>query len=235
MGNPYFKFKKFTIYHDRCAMKVGTDGVLLGAWASANSPKRILDIGTGTGLISLQLAQRYHDSQITGIEIDTEAASQACENVEASPWASRINIICKDFLHYNSDQKFNLIVSNPPYFVDSLKCPDEQRNLARHAQGLSYELLCKHASQLLDSEGNFCVIIPAEVESHVVECAAMQQLYPCQRLYMHNKPQAPLRRVLINFSHQLIPCINKQLFIRTIDNNYSDEYKELTADFYLNF
>lgn len=235
MGNSYFKFKKFTIYHDRCAMKVGTDGVLLGAWASANEPKRILDIGTGTGLIALQLAQRYPTSQITGIEIDSEAASQASENSSASPWASRIEIVCQDFLQYKSDKKFNLIVSNPPYFVDSLKCPDEQRNLARHAQGLSYELLFKHASQLLDIEGNFCVIIPAEVEMHVIECAAMHLLYPCQRLCMYNKPQAPLRRVLINFTHRLATCMNEHLYIRKEDNNYSDEYKKLTGNFYLNF
>lgn len=139
MPKSSFKFKQFTIFHDKCAMKVGTDGVLLGAWAPADKAKRILDVGTGTGLIALQLAQRNPHARITAIEIDAAAAGQATENVSHSPWADRVEVICHDFRDYQPENRFDLIVSNPPYFIDALKCPDEQRCTARHAGNLNYD------------------------------------------------------------------------------------------------
>ena len=129
MSQPFFQFKQFTVWHDKCAMKVGTDGVLLGAWTPVESSARILDIGTGTGLVALMLAQRCSASVIA-LEIDGTAAQQAAENITRSPWGSRIEVVCQDFRLYsnkNNSLKYDTIVSNPPYFTDSLKCPDSQR------------------------------------------------------------------------------------------------------------
>lgn len=131
MPNPYFSFKQFTVYHDRCAMKVGTDGVLLGAWADVVSARNILDIGTGTGLISLMMAQRCN-ARIRAVDIDADAVEQARGNVAASPWQDRIEVELQDICHFTSETLFDVIVSNPPYFTDSLKCPGKQRNIARH-------------------------------------------------------------------------------------------------------
>ena len=150
MSQPFFQFKQFTVWHDKCAMKVGTDGVLLGAWTPVESSARILDIGTGTGLVALMLAQRCSASVIA-LEIDGKAAQQAAENITRSPWGSRIEVVCQDFRLYsnkNNSLKYDTIVSNPPYFTDSLKCPDSQRNTARHNDNLSYEELLKGVSNL---------------------------------------------------------------------------------------
>ena len=132
MANSYFRFKQFTIHQEKCAMKVGTDGCLLGAWVDLSQSQRILDVGCGSGLIAIMTAQRCTNVTITGIEIDNEAASQATENAESSPWAERIEIICEDFLKFTPEQQFDTIVSNPPYFSNSLKCPNDKRNKARH-------------------------------------------------------------------------------------------------------
>ena len=138
MANPYFQFKKFTVWHDKCAMKVGTDGVLLGEWASTERCQRILDVGTGTGLIALMLAQRS-TAILDAIDIDSDACLQAQENIAKSPFANRIQVYQTSLSEYMPDEniKYDLIVSNPPYFIDSLKCPDTKRNLARHTDTLS--------------------------------------------------------------------------------------------------
>ena len=127
MTKSSFKFKQFTIFHDKCAMKVGTDGVLLGAWAPADKAKRILDVGTGTGLIALQLAQRNPHARITAIEIDALQPDKPQKMISHSPWADRVEIICHDFRDYQPENRFDLIVSNPPYFIDALKCPDRTK------------------------------------------------------------------------------------------------------------
>ena len=139
MSNLCFEFKQFTVWHDKCAMKVGTDGVLLGAWANVESAKHILDVGTGTGLIALMLAQRTVQADVTAIEIDSMAAIQARENIAHSPWKNRITLFNCDFRYFHDDLKYDLIVSNPPYFVNALKCLDKQRNMARHTDLLYYE------------------------------------------------------------------------------------------------
>ncbi len=160
MSNPYFTFKQFTIWHDKCAMKVGTDGVLLGAWAPVENCKRILDVGTGTGLIAIQLAQRAPQANITAVEIDKIAANQASDNVRNSPWANRIEVICADFRHYTPNERFDMIVSNPPYFINSLKCGNEQRNTARHTDELNYNLLFSHSATLLHERFDMIVSNP---------------------------------------------------------------------------
>lgn len=233
MSNPYFRFKQFTIWHDKCAMKVGTDGVLLGAWATAKNTLHILDIGTGTGLIALMLAQRNPQAQITAIEIDETASAQAEINAIRSPWADRINIICNDFRLFQTENKYNLIVSNPPYFVDALNCPDKQRNMARHTCELNYELLFQRSAQLLCEQGRACIIIPAEVEKLVIDTAWKYKLYPSRRLRVFTKPGKPCRRVLISFSLQEKECIEETLCIEVEHNQFTPEYIALTKEFYL--
>ncbi len=233
MSNSSFKFKQFTIHHDKCAMKVGTDGVLLGAWAPVSNVKRVLDVGTGTGLIALQLAQRNPDAEITAIEIDTAAAEQAKDNVLHSPWADRIEVVCLDFRNYQQDDKFDLIVSNPPYFMDALKCPDEQRCMARHTGGLNYNSLFRHAVHLLSEQGKVSLIIPSEAEKTVIDAAWNHKLFPSHRMQVFTKPGKPCRRVLLTFGFQEKPCIEESLCIEVNHNEFTPEYIALTKDFYL--
>ena len=144
----------------------------MGAWASVERARRILDIGTGTGLVALMLAQRsLPDAKIVALEIDEAAAGQARENVARSPWQERIEVVQADFKKYRSSDKFDVIVSNPPYFVDALKCPDNQRCMARHTSELNYELLFGHSTHLLSEQGIISVIIPSEVEKTVIDPA----------------------------------------------------------------
>ncbi|MEE0972800.1 MAG: methyltransferase, partial [Paludibacteraceae bacterium] len=159
MRNSFFRFKQFTVYQDRCAMKVGTDGVLLGVLADVSKATRILDIGTGTGLIALMLAQRQKDAHVDAIEIDEQAAQQAQENIAQSPFCY-IHVHTTALQAYNSTQPYDLIVSNPPYFVDSLKAPNAARNLARHTDSLSFADLLQGAERLLHNDGCFWVILP---------------------------------------------------------------------------
>lgn len=233
MSNPSFEFKQFTVFHDKCAMKVGTDGVLLGAWAPVEKAKRILDIGTGTGLIALQLAQRNPSAMITAIEIDPAAAEQAQENVSRSPWADRIEIIRNDFRLYSPEGKFDLIISNPPYFVDSLKCPDEQRSKARHTGGLNYDLLLRHSAHLLWEQGAVSVIIPSEAEKTVIDTAWKYKLFASHCLRVFTKPGKPCRRVLLTFVFQEQECTEESICIETERHKYTSEYIALTRDFYL--
>lgn len=214
-------------------MKVGTDGVLLGAWAPVESSKRILDVGTGTGLISLQLAQRNSDAIITAIEIDEAAAGQAKENVARSPWSNRIEIVCCDFRNYASKEKFDLIASNPPYFIDALRCPDEQRRLARHTGELNYELLFRNSTRMLSEQGGVSIIVPAEVEKAVIDTVWTHKLFPHRRLRVFTKPGKPCRRVLFTFGFAEIPCAEETLCIEVEHNEFTPEYINLTRDFYL--
>lgn len=233
MSNSYFRFKQFTIHHDKCAMKVGTDGVLLGAWASAENMMRILDVGTGTGLIALMLAQRNPQAQITAVEIDEDAVIQAKANATCSPWGDRIEVVCNDFRLFQTESKYNLIVSNPPYFVDALNCPDKQRNLARHTCELNYEILFQRSAQLLCEQGRICIIIPAEAERLVIDTAWKYKLYPSRRLRVFTKPGKPYRRVLISFGIQEKECIEETLCIEVEHNQFTPEYIALTKEFYL--
>ena len=235
MSNPYFQFKQFTVWHDQCAMKVGTDGVLLGAWASVERARRILDIGTGTGLVALMLAQRsLPDAKIVALEIDEAAAGQARENVARSPWQERIEVVQADFKKHRSSDKFDVIVSNPPYFVDSLECSDRQRTAARHNNSLSYEDLLEGVSGLLTENGFFTVVIPADVAERVKKIASIKKLYAVRQLNVITKPGGIPKRVLITFSFSNQECIVEELLTELARHQYSEEYMTLTRDYYLN-
>jgi tRNA1Val (adenine37-N6)-methyltransferase len=238
MANPCFAFKQFTIYHDKCAMKVGTDGVLLGAWVNVQSAERILDVGTGSGLIAIMLAQRS-DAVIDAVEIDERAYSQAFENIAACPWSVRINIHQDSFQHFAgiTEVYYDVVVSNPPYFRNSLKSSLISRSLARHDQKLSHESLLFYSSQILAPEGRLALIIPADDITHLMELAYFHKLYPSQLLMIRPDPDKNYSRCLAEFTHNRDQdCIENELIIKQKDSvGYTENYKSLTRDFYLNF
>lgn len=238
MANDYFSFKRFTIHQDRCAMKVGTDGVLLGVLAPTIDSGRILDIGTGTGLVGIMLSQRCPQAMVTGVELDANAAKQAEENATSTGWNIKIiNKSIQDF-SFQCEEKFDLIVSNPPYFINSLKAPEKNRNTARHTDELSFEELIESAEKLLSEEGKFSVIIPYSEEENFIGIANKRNLVVVSSVRIIPKVGKDPKRSVITFCK----CKNKincninvtELVIEKEERHcYSDEFKKLTADFYL--
>ena len=231
MSADYFAFKRFVVYHDRCAMKVGTDGVLLGAWTDVSQSTRILDIGTGTGLIALMLAQRS-DARITAVDIDENAYGQAMDNILLSPWKSRIRVMRQDIREYCPEQSFDCIVSNPPYFANSLKSPQKRRNTARHTDSLSFYDLLRSVSELLTPEGAFSVVLPYESLNVFWSTAMEFYLYPSRQTTVFSKPGASPKRVLLELRPRIVSCQVNQLVIETGPQVFSEAFKALTCDFY---
>lgn len=230
MANDYFKFRQFTVRQDRCAMKVGTDGTLLGAWARGGHT--ILDIGTGTGLIALMMAQRFPEAHVVGIDIDHEAVEQAKENVAASPF--NIDIIEADAKTFNVQRSmFNVILSNPPYFVDSLECPDGQRTMARHTASLTYGELMAAVNRLLADDGEFSVVIPFDCKARL-ECeASLAGFFKVRECAVKTTPRKPPRRYLLAFRKHPDELELSEGIIETAPNVRSEWYQQLTKDFYL--
>ncbi|MDR1055587.1 MAG: methyltransferase [Prevotellaceae bacterium] len=238
MSNSYFKFKQFTIHQDSTAMKVGTDGVLLGTWVTIGNAERILDIGTGTGLLALMLAQRNTQAVIDAMEIDALACRQAQLNVRNSPWPERINMLCSSFQKFSKEyhQRYDLIVSNPPYFNNSLKSPVIQRNIARHSDSLSYIDLITGVKKLLKDSGRLAVVLPVDEGGVFIRQSIENGLYCCRRLNVKPNANKPVKRVLLEFANQTQSCSEQTLCIETGEHhNYTPEYKALTKDFYLMF
>jgi tRNA1Val (adenine37-N6)-methyltransferase len=235
MANPYFSFKQFTVYHDRCAMKVGIDGVMLGVWSDVENSKQILDIGTGTGLIALMLAQRS-SSFIDAIEIDKDAVGQAIENIERSPWTNRIKvqgISLQNFVK-TTLQRYDLIVSNPPYFVNSLKTPSLNRTIARHTDTLTHEELISTAMTLLKPAGRICIILPVNEAALCKSFALSKGIYCTREVKVFPKPNADAKRILMEFSIQFKPEKFTELVIESNErHHYSAEFSELAKEFYL--
>lgn len=237
MPNPYFKFKQFTIWQDRCAMKVGTDGVLLGSWAEPGNAKSILDVGTGTGLIALMLAQRT-EASINAIEINENAFRQASENVNNSPWKKQIQILHNDFQAYSKSTKssYDLVVSNPPYFKNSLRSIDEDKNTARHSHLLTIEELFFGVKKLLSVNGRFCMVYPFDEFEGVIEIGRYHQLHISKITVVHPNLSLPPKRVLLEFSKTESNVTHDSITIeKQKRHDYTEEYIELTKDFYLAF
>ena len=235
MASACFRFKQFTVWHDRCAMKVGTDGVLLGAWCPVDSRASVLDVGTGSGLIALMLAQRIQGAQITAIDIDAGAVEQAKYNFDVSPWADRLECHQTALQELEGEGIYDLIVSNPPYFQDSLKNPDSQRAMARHTDTLSYEELLKHGARLLTQEGIIALVLPIEAEQQIIALAQIYGLYPTHITHVYPKPGKAAKRLLIAFSplaYRLSPIANS-LTLESETAPRSEAYIELTKEFYL--
>nr|WP_321358646.1 methyltransferase [uncultured Draconibacterium sp.] len=235
--NNYFQFKQFRIEQRRSAMKVGIDGILLGAWADVHDCNTILDIGTGTGLIALMLAQRSQ-AQITAIEIEKNAAKESAENVAASPWNNRVevqNVSLQKFAAETTSQ-FDLIVSNPPYFQNSLKAGNESRSLARHTDSLPLADLAKLSAELLSVKGRLAVILPVDAALRFIELARLQKLYPVRFTKVSPYQQKDPHRYLMEFSkHQQDWETNSIAIRKNPEGDYSDEFKFLCKEFYLLF
>lgn len=235
MPNPYFRFKQFTVYHDLCAMKVGTDGVLLGAWATISNMSTVLDIGTGTGLLALMLAQRNPGILIKAIDIDRDAAKQAEYNVTESPFRERIECECislHDFAAVNTGY-YDLIVSNPPFFDRSLKSPDAQRTLARHTDTLPMEEVIRLSAGLLSEHGKLAVIYPYEYKEQLRTYANTYGLHMSRLTYVYPTPASPAKRILAELSKEEVSLAEDELTIETDRHIYSEEFRELAKSFYL--
>ena len=223
MANDYFRFKQFTVFQGQCAMKVGTDGTLLGAWARGGC--RILDIGTGTGLIALMMAQRFNDASVVGIDIDEASVCQAKENVAASPFAARIAIRQYDVMAMQGC--FDAIVCNTPFFVDALQCPDDRRTIARHAETLTYRQLMLSAWRLLDDSGELSVVIPFDCKQRLETEAFLVGFSKVRECAVKTTSRKPPRRFLLAFRKHPAPMESEELVIG------SEEYNALTNEFYL--
>ncbi len=235
MSNDYFQFRQFVVHQQRCAMKVGTDGTLLGAWAAAPSGQcRILDIGTGTGLIALMMAQRYPEAEVTGIDIDEDAVAQADENVSLSPFSERVRIYRQDIVNFTDIIGFDAIVSNPPYFVDSLACPDDQRTIARHAVSLTYEQLMHQAYHLLKDEGRFSVVVPSDCRAKIEAAACLEGFFTTRVCLIKTTPRKQPKRQLIEFQkHPVSELDISEGVIEVFPNVRSEWYQQLTKEFYI--
>ena len=234
MPNSYFRFRQFVVCQDRCAMKVGTDGTLLGAWARGG--ERILDIGGGTGLIALMMAQRYAEAEVVTVELDVEAALQARENVAASPFASRIRVVEADVrkIDFTSCRPFDAIVSNPPYFRHSLKNPDAQRSMARHADSLSYDDLFSVAEKVLAPEGEISVVIPFDCVKEMEEAAYLRGFFSIRKVAVKTTHKKQPRRYLLSFGKSAPSGIEREEHVlETAPGERSDWYRQLTEKFYL--
>lgn len=234
MSNSYFKFKQFTVFQDKCAMKVGTDGVLLGAWAEVENARRVLDIGTGTGLIALMAAQRSR-AEMTGIDVDECAVRQAVENVEHSPWKGRIEIERLDARNLPDlwIGAFDAVVSNPPYFAEELKSPSPSRNRARHTDGLNFASLLHGVEKVLSSDGVFSMILPAGSASGFIALALGGNLHLSRQTWVHTKPDMPPKRVLMAFVRDIPSRTDiRHLTVEIRPGEYSAEYADLLRPFY---
>jgi tRNA1Val (adenine37-N6)-methyltransferase len=238
MSNQHFAFKQFTILQDKCAMKVGTDAVLLGAWVKPNGAKRILDIGTGTGVIALMLAQRS-SALIDGLDIDDLACSQAQENVEGSPWKERVRILHHSLQEYSEETstRYDLIVSNPPYFLDSSKASGLERTTARHADLLPYAELIDSSVRILDKKGKICVILPVKESAIFRELAKERGLQLSKLMRVRTRQDRETeKRHLMQFEFSPSSFSEETIVIEQDERHaYSDEYKELTKEYYLGF
>jgi len=231
-----FKFKQFAIEQDQCAMKVGTDGVLLGAWATLDQhPFSILDIGAGTGLIALMCAQRSNAELIDALEIDENAYEQCVANFENSPWGDRLFCYHASLEEFADeiDDKYELIISNPPFYSEDYKSKDSQRDLARFADAMPFDHLVMSASKLLDKNGRFAVIIPFKDEQTCIDLASEHSLFPNRILHVKGNPDSEKKRSLIEFSFNEEPIDIEELTIETGRHEYTPDYIKLTKDFYL--
>lgn len=234
-----FRFKQFVVHDESCGMKVGTDGTLLGAWATMPTPcEKILDIGTGSGLIALMMAQRCSTARIWAIDIDEDATAQARSNFEASPWKDRLCAAHLSLQELAADETqhgtFDLIVSNPPYFENSLKNPDNGRKTARHTDSLPFEELISSAKILLSEHGQLSMVLPADAESRIRQIGLDNGLKTIRLTHVHTKAGKPAKRILITLGNSTTECQADSLCLIGEDGSpRTEEYAALCQDFYL--
>lgn len=230
-----FKFKQFTIKQNLCAMKVGTDGVLLGAWSCTPSGN-VLDVGSGSGLISLMIAQRNEDCLIDAIDIEESASLQTKENVKGSKWSSRIKAYQSSFQLFSSKKKYELIISNPPFFINATKSTNNAKNLARHTDEFPFTDFIEKVKELLAKEGILSLILPVQESLFFNELASKKGVFLNRKCLVKPNYEKEPKRVLLEFSFTERELITETLVIETEKrHHYTEEYRNLTQDFYLKF
>ncbi|MEO6882633.1 MAG: methyltransferase [Bacteroidia bacterium] len=237
MPNQTFVFKQFSIHQDKCAMKVGTDAVLLGSWVNAENVQHILDIGTGTGIIALMLAQKTIAS-IDAIDIDENACLQATENKDACNWKNRVQIHCISLQDFSkkSTKKYDVIVSNPPYFIDSSKALGIERTTARHTDLLSFEELIDGVISLLQKNGKFCIILPFKEGETFIEMANEKKLFLTKLMRVKTTQGKVAKRIMMQFEFARNTFSESSIIIEKEErHSYTDDYIALTKEYYLGF
>lgn len=235
MSESVFHFKQFTINQERCAMKVGTDSVLFGAWVDTNNSKHLLDIGTGTGILALMMAQKCN-AIIDAIELDEAACLQAKENIEQSIWAQRINVIHTSLQNFclNNQTLYDLIIANPPYFVDAHKASGAARNIARHMnETLSINDLLQGVNTMLNNDGRFCVILPYKEGLLFYQQAVKSNLFCSRITRVKTKADKPAKRLMMAFTKNMLPINEDEIIILDKNNHFTKAYMDVTNDFYL--
>lgn len=234
--NKPFQFKQFSVNQDQCAMKIGTDGVLLGTWTSIeNNPFSVLDIGAGTGILSLIVSQRSHAEVIEAIEIDDQAYEQCVDNFEQSPWNDRLfcyHASLEEFAE-EIDDTYDLIICNPPFYSETYKTENSQRDLARFQDAMPFEHLLESVVSLLSENGLFSVVIPFSEEQNFIVLASRVALFPKRITRVKGNPSSDIKRSLIEFSFSKIDVLTSELIIENSRHNYTEDYINLTKGFYL--
>jgi tRNA1Val (adenine37-N6)-methyltransferase len=240
MANSFFKFKQFIIHQDRCAMKVTTDGCLFGAWVAENvkedskTIRKTLDIGTGTGLLSLMLAQKIETTYISAIEIEKEAAFQALENMESSPWKNRMSVLYTDIKSFAPLHKFDLIFSNPPFYEKELQSPDQQRNIAHHSAGLSLEELLTAIGLYLEPDGNFFLLLPHKRKDEIDLLVKKHSLCVHEKVFVSQSTgHSPFRIMIKGGKQKLKEFRTSEIAIVNENQQYTSDFTELLKDYYL--
>ncbi len=235
MAEPTFRFKQFELSDTHCAMKIGTDGVLLGAWAECREAKSVIDVGAGSGLLALMIAQRSPNCKVTALEIDNGAAADARDNIAASFFSQRISVIKGDFAKYIPDDKADLIISNPPYFIQGEHSADVTRATARHQDDLSFENLARYADIHLAKSGSLALVAPYDALDDIIYHCEMNRLKLRRQCTVYSKADKEPIRILCQFYRVDGAIQYSDLTIRNADNSYSSEFINLTKEFYLNF
>jgi tRNA1Val (adenine37-N6)-methyltransferase len=235
MPNPFFKFKQFTIYHDRCAMKVCTDACILGAWFAGKIPKveRVLDIGSGSGLLMMMLAQKS-GAVIDGIEIDDASFGQLRENIEGGPWKHRLRAMAGDVRTFEFDKKYDFIISNPPFFENDLVADADNLNVAKHSKLLTLEELVRVIDVNIMDDGSFGVLLPFHRVDYFEEMCGRYGFHLQEKLLVRQSPVHPYFRGLMHFSRAPVSTVvSHELVIHDTSSNYTPEFTALLKDYYL--
>lgn len=232
-----FTFKQFFVGHEKCAMKVGTDGVLLGAWAPVSGIKKVLDIGSGSGLIALMLAQRNDQLSVDAVELDYDAALQAEENFQESKWHDRLRVINQDIVEFSrqSTDRYDLIVSNPPYFEPAVACRSEQRDQARYTTTLTHETLLDCAKERLKLGGLFCLVLPYDVGEKIALMAQNSGWFTAYKVNIQDKASTPFHRMLLGLQRDPVIAQISTLVLKAENGIYTADFQQLIRDFYLKY
>ncbi len=229
-----FQFKQFSIKQSQTAMKVGTDGVLLGAWSCCQNPQNILDIGCGTGLIAIMLAQKYPTANIYGVEINSQASQQAQQNAANCKWSEIIKIYNSDFIEFaeKTNKKFDLIVSNPPFFENHLQNTDKDKTIARHNDLLPFDKLIKGVKKIMTNDANFDIILPYSGYRNFEHLCSKNLLFCNKKIYVRHTEKKEIKRILMRYSNKITNVAEEILTLKE-NGNFTEQYKLLTKEFYL--